>query len=156
MTNTKLKNYTTTVPASKSIGEILGLLQEFGADEIMLTNKDKKAVGLSFSMVCQGQKLYFSVPANIDKCHSALWDAYINGKTRYQKEYKDLRDQAEKVAWRILRDWVHAQLSIVSLEMVEIAQVFMGNIITDLGTQKTLYDRMVDNRLKLEFKDGGQ
>jgi hypothetical protein len=47
-------------------------------------------------------------------------------------------EHAERVAWRIVKDWLEAQLAIVATEMVTFDQVMLAYVRTSDGT--TLYD----------------
>lgn len=51
-----------------------------------------------------------------------------------------IKKQAAMTAWRILKDWVAAQLAIIETEMVVIEQVFLPYLLLDKDT--TLYDSM--------------
>ena len=58
----KIKNYTTKVPAVRSIDEIEKILVDFGATHIMKTYQDGLVMGLAFRMENQGYQL----PANVE------------------------------------------------------------------------------------------
>lgn len=57
------------------------------------------------------------------------------------------RPQAIRVAWRIIKDWVEAQMAIQATEMVKVEQIFLPYMVTADG--RTLYQRMVDSRFLL-------
>jgi len=48
------------------------------------------------------------------------------------------------VAWRIIKDWIEAQLAIVEAEMVEMAEVFLPYAVTK--SNKTLYQDVIENK----------
>ncbi len=138
-----LKNYTTTVPASKSINEIQNLLVKFGASGVALEADGGLVTGLMFAIKYDEQMVTFKLPANINRAQTVLFEAYKKGTTyRRKKDYKDFDEIAVNVAWRILRDWVHAQLTIIQLEMVEPLQVFLPYV---WNGERTLYDRVVQD-----------
>ena len=61
---------------------------------------------------------------------------------------KDTEEQAEKVAWRILKDWVDAQMALIEIEMVKMEEVFLPyTIIDNFGT--TVYERLEQTQLML-------
>ncbi len=64
--------------------------------------------------------------------------------TTYQDaRKKKIGEQAGRVAWRIIKDWVDAQMAIVETEMVTIEQVFLPYMLMkDSGY--TLYEAMVN------------
>ena len=134
-----IANYSTTVTAMKSIGEIQGILVAHGAKQIMMDYADNGPVGLSFFVPTQFGDVAFRLPANIDRVHSVL------NKQRVRTNVP--RDMAVRVAWRILKDWVRAQMAMIETEMVSIEQLFLGYMQDNSG--RVLFDIMVENRLQL-------
>jgi len=135
-----IANYTTTVTAPKSIGEIQGMLVAHGATHILMDYKDGEAVGLAFMVKTNYGEVPFSLPANIDRVQAVL------NKQRVRTTVG--RELASRVAWRILKDWVRAQMAILETEMVTIDQVFLPYM--QVGKQgKTLYQFMLDHNLQL-------
>jgi hypothetical protein len=57
------------------------------------------------------------------------------------------REQAVKIAWRIIKDWVRAQMAILETEMVRMEQVFLPYMM--VNDNKTLYEAMVDKKFYL-------
>lgn len=146
-----LKNYTTEIPAMKSIGEIQGNLLAHGARKIMISvNAHHEPESLSFIVpAAQGEgEIPFVLPANVQKVSALLLKQLSSSKyrqwdTQYQNEKKDkIAEQASRVAWRIIKDWVDAQLAIIETEMVTLEQVFLPYMQVKDG--KTLYEAMVD------------
>lgn len=136
-----IANYSTTVTALKSIGEIQGILVAHGAEHILM-DYDKEThepIGLSFMIDTQFGVMPFKLPANIER----VW-AVLN-KQRIRTNVP--RDMAVRVAWRILKDWVRAQMAILETEMVSIEQIFLPYMQNKDG--KILFDLMVDNKLQL-------
>lgn len=62
-------------------------------------------------------------------------------------------DQAERTAWRCLKDWVEAQMALIEIGMVSIDQVFLPYVINKEG--KTLYAYAKEHRLFLEGGHNG-
>lgn len=58
------------------------------------------------------------------------------------------KEHAIRVAWRIVKVWVQAQMAIVVTEMVRLEQVFLPYWITP--SNKTLYEHLVDTKFQLE------
>lgn len=56
-------------------------------------------------------------------------------------------DQAERVAWRIVKDWVEAQMAILESEQVSMDQVFLPYMVNQEG--KTLYELYASKQLML-------
>ncbi|KKN44518.1 hypothetical protein LCGC14_0691980 [marine sediment metagenome] len=135
----KIANYSTTVTALKSIGEIQGILVTHGAKHILMDYENQEPIGLSFIIDTPFGETPFKLPANIDRVWSVL------NKQRVRVEVP--RDMAVRVAWRILKDWTRAQMAILDTEMVSIEQVFLPYMQVDGG--KILYEVMLDHRLQL-------
>jgi len=55
--------------------------------------------------------------------------------------------QAVRIAWRIVKDWVRAQMALLETEMVKMEQIFLPYMITPQN--KTLYEAMVDKKFFL-------
>jgi hypothetical protein len=134
-----IANYTTTVTAMKSIGEIQGILVAHGAKHILMDYDEGEPIGIAFISNTAYGDIPFRLPANIDKVQSIL------NKQRVRTTVS--RELAARVAWRILKDWVRAQVAILETEMVSIDQVFLPYMQTGKG--KTLYEVMLEHRLQL-------
>jgi len=48
-------------------------------------------------------------------------------------------EQAERVAWRILKDWIEAQLALIATRMVSLDQVMLPYMLMGEGTVYDLY-----------------
>jgi hypothetical protein len=135
-----IANYTTTVTALKSIGEIQGMLVAHGAKHILIDYEREEPVGLAFIVPTAYGDAPFRLPANIDRVQAVL--------NRQRVRSRVPKDMATRVAWRILRDWVRAQMAILETEMVTIDQIFLPYMEAGEGG-KTLYEVMLDHHLQL-------
>jgi len=137
---TKIANYSTTVPSMKSIGEIQGILVAHGAKHILMDYDQAKPIGIAFVTSTPHGDIPFRLPANIDRVQAVL------NKQRVRSQVSE--EFATRVAWRILKDWVRAQMAILESEMVSIDQVFLPYM--QVGERgKTLYEVMLDHNLQL-------
>jgi hypothetical protein len=109
-----LLNYTTTVSALRTGGQVQELLAKAGASAITFLYEAGRIVGLSFSV--NGEM--FTLPVHAQRVYKKLLSQTIAPK--YQT-----RDQAERVAWRIIKDWLEAQLAIIETGMVSLAEVML-------------------------------
>lgn len=133
-----LANYTTSVPAVRSANEITKDLVRAGARGIGSEyDPQGRMVSMVFTMVVAGDSFSYTLPVRVDAVQAVLI------KQRVEKRYQT-RDHAERVAWRILRDWVRAQLAIIETEMVQLDQVMLPYMSTDNGM--TVYDRWTSSR----------
>lgn len=131
-------NYTTTISADKTVAEIQGMLARAKAQAIMNEYEDGVLSALSFRIPTALGVMTFRLPANIDRVHEIL-----RKSTKVPKRLQT-RDQASKVAWRILKDWLKAQLALVEVGMVEIQQVFLPYAQDQQG--RTVYENLLEKR----------
>ncbi|MFL9844718.1 hypothetical protein [Flavobacterium rhizosphaerae] len=138
-----ISNYTTKIPTHKTISEIQQMLAAHGAQKIMVEYKDKDPSDITFQIDTAKGNISFRLPAN--------WQGVLNAMGKDEKVPRALRkkDQAQRVSWRIIRDWVEAQTAIIQAELASIDQVFLPYALTKGG--KTVYDSINDkNFLMLE------
>jgi len=153
MSHPKLRNYTTTVHAERSIGEIQGLLVQFGADKIMLENEAHRTIGICFTFQVHDRPLPFKLPIDIRKAAQYLYDDYKANTTRGRKTRQDFEDEAYHICWRILRDWMHSQLSLLNIEMVKPEQVFLPYLYDGTRTLAESFSEGKLDKLLPKFED---
>ena len=91
----KLKNYTTTVSALRSINEIEDLLFKFGAKKIMKEAGDTGLVnGLSFVYPIDDQLVPFRLPIKLDKTVEYLYQSYLERTVRPRRSREDFEEEA--------------------------------------------------------------
>jgi hypothetical protein len=69
------------------------------------------------------------------------------------RRYVDMA-QARRVAWRITKDWLDAQLALIETEMVPLEQVMLPYMTTDSG--QTVFEVLKDTQLKLPAPQDGR
>lgn len=128
-------NYTTQIAAEKTTTEIQRLLAKAGAQAV-LCEYDTSGVlcALSFRLITADGPISFRLPANMDKILTAM----KNDKKVPRSQCT--REQAARVAWRILKDWIEAQVAIVQAELAELPEVFLPYAEGKNGT--TLYEQI--------------
>lgn len=137
-----IKNYTSEVSVYKSLAEIQAALAEHGARRIMTEYDDAgQPVGVTFAIETPAGPRAFCLPANVDGVRAVM----------IRQKVKDANGQAERTAWRNIRDWVLAQVAIIEAGMVQIEEVFLPYM-TD-GKGRTLYQLYQGGHLAL---GGGQ
>lgn len=123
-----IKNYTTTIDVYKSLGEIQGALASHGARKIMVDyDEEGQPVGVAFGIETPVGPRGFLLPANVDGVRAV----FAKQKIREQD------GQAERTAWRNVRDWIMAQMAIIEAGQVEMEEVFMPYLTDRQG--RTLY-----------------
>ncbi len=110
-----IKNYTTSIDVYKSIGEIQASLASHGARKIMIDYDEKgKPTGIMFAIFTPIGLRGFRLPANVDGVK----------KVFERQKIKNAEGQAERTAWRNIRDWIMAQMAIIEAGLVDTAEVF--------------------------------
>lgn len=121
--------------------EIQAMLAKAGASAILADyDSDGNIIALSFRLKTDGQDISFKLPT--------AWQPVLETLKR-QNVPRSLQspEQALRVAWRITKDWVAAQLAIIETRMVTTAQVFLPYAITKDGT--TVYEYIANNQTLL-------
>lgn len=133
-----LLNYTTKIDIYTTLGQIQGQLVKHGAKKILQEYDDKNNIAaVSFMINTPVGMQAIRLPANTEKVYTVL---------RRQKVNCD-RAQAERVAWRIIKDWVEAQMAILESEMVTMDEIFLPYIMDNHGN--TLYSLFAKKQLQL-------
>ena len=140
-----IKNYTTDVPVNKTVSEIHLLLADHGAKRILFEYGANSVVtAIIFSIDTPNGEQAVKLPANADRVREVLRQQKKNPKNRSRSQIDDSQEQAERVAWRIVKDWLAAQLAILETEMVDVQQVFLPYFADRTG--RTLYEHMLPGR----------
>lgn len=140
MARQALLNYSTKIEAGKTASEIQEILGTHGAKAVLINYKDGLIDSLSFQVETPQGDIGFRLPIDPDAVLKILQRQQALGKLRHGGEPD--RPQAVRVAWRILKDWIEAQMAILETEMVKIEQVFLPYMITHDG--RTLYEGMAE------------
>lgn len=135
-------NYTTKVDVYTTLGAIQGNLVKHGAKKIMQDYDEQGHISaLSFLIDTPAGMRGIRLPANVNAVQAVL--------TR--QKVKCDREQAERVAWRIVKDWVEAQ-AILESEMVQMDEIFLPYMVNNSG--QTLFQAYQKNQLMLEGGEG--
>jgi hypothetical protein len=136
-----LLNYTTTVAAARTVGEMSTMLVKAGARQVTgLYDVNGTAIGLVFLIETTVGPHQFALPVDVAAVRKVLERQKV--ATRYRTD-----EHAARVAWRILKDWLEAQLAIVATEMVTLDQVMLPYMTADNG--QTIYEIFLDRQLAL-------
>lgn len=127
------------VPAHQSISEISRMLAKGGAKAVMHEYDDAGNItALNFSMEFNGRPIGFRLPANRKGIHDIL----IEMRRKDTKMRRELASEAHAldVTWRVIKDWVEAQLAMIEANQAKIHQVFLPYAVTKDG--KTLAEQI--------------
>lgn len=140
-------NYTTQIAATKTVGEMQAMLAEHGAQRIAVDYEGGCPSALTFALQTEHGMRLFTLPANIDRMHWLLLEKEKKKQLKSgTKATRSSREQAERVAWRIMKDWLAAQLALIESTMVSIDQVMLPYLRVD--DHRTLWDAYRDSELK--------
>lgn len=157
-----LLNYTTSIAVEKTIAEIEKMLAESGAQKIL---KDYDGAGnvttISFMIETSKGVIPFKLPMNTRAVMQVLnnqTEEFVkSGRNRRRvvptKFHNDM-DQARRIGWRILKDWLEAQLALLFLQMVKIEEIFLPYMYNE-KEDKTMFEMLEEKGfIGIEHKEG--
>lgn len=114
-------NYSTSIEAEQTIGEIQRMLSRYNVAAMMTEYDGHQVSAVSFKLNINGEPMSFKLPCNWRSVATILKE-----QQRQRNKHGDGVDaQAVRVAWRVMKDWIEAQLALVEINMVTIPQVFL-------------------------------
>lgn len=132
-------NYTTKIDAYKTITEVQQILAKHSAKKMIVDNNDKgNPIALTFCIEWNGMLSAFQLPCN--------FEGVLKAMKKSSKVPRSLctEEQALRVGWRIVKDWVEAQMAIVEAELATLPEVFLPYSVTKNGT--TLYKHLQQDK----------
>lgn len=130
-------NYTTKIDAWKTVQEIQQILARHNVTHFAIKYKGTYPVALTFSVDYNQQPLNFLLPCN----HEGVFRC-MKADRKIPKSSKN-EEQALRTSWRIIKDWVEAQLAIVDTELAPIQEVFLHRLIVGVDGE-TLSDKILN------------
>ena len=141
----KMKNYTTDISADRSILEIEKFLTLFGAGAII---KEYTLDGRVHSLTFRLQNEAFKLPANVKGVKDIL---YKSTRSQHSGDGAKRREErAYRVAWRIIKDWTHAQLSLIASGQAQPQEIFLPYM---FDGKRTLFQKYESEKLLTAKKD---
>ena len=141
-----LLNYTTSVPANRSLAEIQQALVKGGARSVMVDYDDAgQPSALVFALRTPLGNASFRLPANVAAVEKLL--AGTGARSHRAGAKVSDAEHARRVAWRVIKDWVEAQLALVETHMASLDQVMFPYLQVESGA--TLYEAYRDRQLAL-------
>lgn len=127
-----IKNYTTKISVLQTVGEIQVILATHGARKVMMDyDPDGNVTAVTFGLEGEPGRIYgFRLEA---RAHGVAAVMAREGK-------KCDPDQAERIAWRNVKDWIAAQVALVETEQASMTEVFFPKLIRDGKTDQTLFE----------------
>ncbi len=145
-----IKNYTSDKPIDRIFAELQQTLAAHGAKQIAYDyGDDGKVHGVSFVIKVGDRLIPVKLPARVDKAQAVLkqqWEAgLISHKRGAEKTYG--YEQAYRVAWRNILDWVQAQMALLDIDMAKLEEIFLPFMVTHTG--KTFFEAVAQRNFQL-------
>lgn len=135
-------NYSTTIDAGKTAGEVQNILARAGAQSVAIDYDDGKPAALTFTVTFCEQPIRFRLPCNADGVFKSI--SKYGSKVPQSKRNIE---QARRIAWRIIKDWTEAQLALIESGQSQMAEAFMPYVF-DESTQQTMFQRFTESKQK--------
>lgn len=145
-----IKNYTTTIAVEKTIMEIEQILAKHGANNIFKLYESGIVKGIAFQSIVNDQPLAFKLPMEEDKILEVFNQAVRSGNI--PRKFHNDKEQARRTGWRIIKDWVDSQMSLIAINTVKFEQVFLPYMY-DMQTNQTLFEKFEKRNFNLELED---
>lgn len=129
----EVANYTTGVAAYRTRDEVERMLVLAGARGIA-TDYDElgRAVALAFVLSGpNGQLEHYRLPVRIHAMQKTLENAGM------QARYRTI-EHAERVAWRCIREWLRAQLTLAKTGLTTVDEIMLPHLVIPSG--QTVYE----------------
>lgn len=140
-----LLNYTTTVAVEKTVAEIQAMLVRASAKSLRIDYDGQgQPVAITFLAATPYGDRSFRLPADTE----AVWRVLVRQQRAGTIAPRFVtKHQAARIGWRIVKDWIAAQLAIIETEMVTFTQVMLPYMQDSAGI--TVYERMEQTQLLL-------
>ena len=152
-----VKNITSRIKPEKTIMEIEQILARFGAKAILKEYSGERVTAISFFIIApSGSKIPFKLPLKLEQMRAVIEKAVDERKLAHKFSNEPHRtDKALIVGWRIIKDWIHAQLSLAEVEFANPVEIFLSYAWNPVE-EKTFYELIAEKKFKelsLEDKD---
>jgi hypothetical protein len=132
-------NYTTDIPADKTVEEIQRILRRAGAASIRVDYHDGQPENVLFALRLGRELVEFRVPSRWQGVYSIL---LADDSPQMRPKYRS-QAHARRVAWRIVKDWIEAQIALVQSGQATLPQLFLPHAVRADG--KTLFEVVAVN-----------
>ena len=128
-----LKNYTTKVSTTQTAGEIQELLASHGAKKIMMDYSDSGIVeSVTFGLMLNGIMAGFRISAKPNGVIAAMKKDGVRCDAA----------QANRIAWRNVKDWIAAQIAMVETEQATMDEMFLPYL---LDGERTIFQKFQES-----------
>ena len=124
------------------------MLVKHGAKSIMKSYEGEDVTSLSFLIDTGNGNVPVKLPVRLDDVLQVLTE---QKKAHPKANIKATREQANRVAWRILKDWIEVQMALLDMKMVKFEEIFLSYIETADG--KTIYEKLEEKQFLLNGQE---
>jgi hypothetical protein len=139
------KNYTTSVAAMQTASECLALLVKHDARQVSIDLDGGEPTGLSFIMATRWGPRQFVLPVNVSGTQKKLRQE-CDKPSSYVQPRHTTPEHARRVAWRVMKDWLDAQLAITAAGLAELTEIMLPWMRVDSG--HTIWQAYQEHELK--------
>lgn len=137
-----LKNFSTKIDSFKTIAEIEKLLTTNGAKGIMKEfTPDAKIKLIYFMINTKHGDITYKLPCDGERIRQTLIKLKREKKIKITMPKAQSLDHATNVGWRILKDWLYAQISLINIEQTSFEEIFLPYAF-DPKTGQTLFEKI--------------
>jgi hypothetical protein len=135
------RNWTTTIPVERTLGELQRLLARAGARSVRIDYDAGVPTRLDFVADTPSGPVAYRLPMRADgvlrRLQQASQRTTASGRRLVPGTWVT-REQAVRVGWRQVRDWVAAQLALIDTGAATLDEVMLPYEVVEAG--RTLYD----------------
>jgi hypothetical protein len=138
-------NYTTKVPVQQSLAEAQERLAAAGADHIGVGYDNGLPTALTFRLRGPHGIRDFSIPVDVEAVQRLLVQQEKDGRFKSLRKAQGTytsREHAAMVAWRIIKDWVAVQTTLVEASLIRLDEVMLPHLLVPIegGGEQRLSD----------------
>ena len=104
-------------------------------------------IAINFGIPVGDKTPAFRLPAKIEAARAILMSEREKGNINLPKKKAEDINHARKVCWRIIKDWISSQISLIELDMAKIEEIFLPYAL--VGVNETLFEKIERNRFAL-------
>lgn len=151
-----VRNITTNIAPEKTIMEIEQILARFGAKAILKQYEGRYPIGICFQLETENGLIPFKLPMKIEQVRMIIEQAVKERKLTKKYKQEPLRtEKALMVGWRIIKDWIHSQLSLIEMNYAQAIEIFLPYIY-DNKTDQTFYEKIEQSDFLLALGSPGK
>ena len=146
-----IKNYASEKSVDAIFAELQKALGSHGTKQISYDyGDDGKVHGVQFVIKVNDRFIPIKLPARIEKAQAVLKRQWDEGTISHKRGRENTYgyEQAYRVAWRNILDWVQAQMALLEIGMAKMEEVFLPYMQDRQGL--TFFERMEQRAFLLE------